>query len=273
MSRVYITGSRSWLGRQILSSTGTHDLKAGNLDQISVDLKGHEAILHIDELLTEHPSVGITFEKSIVEGMRELIACARQQGSPRILYVSLIGSRPNAVSPLAQAKYSAEQILTQSGLAHIIVRLAPLIGPGDGQTEALAHMVRYFPLLPYVNIHSMMQPVDVADAVTLIFKLLDLPEALGQTYNIGGEDRVSLGQLLDLLMQMSGKRRLKLPLSYEFIKTFIGLTPWLRLPFAATPDQFLLLQENRICSQRSIPHHFHFQPRPLADVLKKYFLG
>jgi len=93
----------------------------------------------------------------------------------------------------------------------------------------------------------------------------------GQTYELGGPKAYTFRELLELLMQELGRRRLLLPMpmfAARLLATFGQLLPTPPL----TPDQLVLLQHDNVVKGEAFPALFG-SPAELEAVLPSYIHG
>jgi len=58
------------------------------------------------------------------------------------------------------------------------------------------------------------QPIAIADVVRYLVAVLDLPDAAGQTFEIGGPEALEYTQMMHRLAALEGRRRLVIPVPF-----------------------------------------------------------
>jgi uncharacterized protein YbjT (DUF2867 family) len=88
------------------------------------------------------PETGIQDYESVDFGLTELLlnACLEAQILPRFVYLSSIGTGPDAGNAYSQARYKAEEAVRQSGLPYTIARPAIIHGPGRDDSRPMEHV-------------------------------------------------------------------------------------------------------------------------------------
>ena len=77
---------------------------------------GMEAIIYLPGLLREFPPKSITFRGVHVEGVRNLLAAAKQVGATRWIQMSALGAKPNSSTDYYNGtKWEAEELVRASG--------------------------------------------------------------------------------------------------------------------------------------------------------------
>src|SRR5439155_108312 len=93
--------------------------------------------------------------------------------------------------------------------------------------------------------------------------------AVKQTYEVGGPDRVTLGELVDLIGKALGRRRI-LKFNVPRVVVRVATRALHRLPyFPLTPDQLLMLEEDNVCDPAPFFSTFGLAPLPLATGLRQ----
>ena len=213
---------------------------------------------------------GITFEKLHVQATANLLAAASANGVSRYLQMSALGARPDAVSNYHLTKWRAEESVRRSGLEWTIFRPSLIFGPQDAFINMLASQLRLAPVMPIIGSGSYrLQPIHADDVARCFSLALALPETIGQTYQLCGNDRVSYENLIDMIAAALGRPRpFKPNIPLGLMKLVI---PFLQnIPrFPITMDQLQMLLEESICSGEW-QKVFGFEPRGLQDGISEY---
>lgn len=245
-------------------------------------LAGCDAVVHLVGIITEIPSRGQTFEAVHAQGTRNLLAAARQAGvSGRFVYVSAIGSEPDAPSEYSRTKAQAEQAVRESGIPFTILRPSVVLGPDGEFLEQMEALIRRPPLspfsLPFVPVpgsgRNQFQPVAVADLAEAIARCLSEPAAANQTYDIGGATVVTFNELIQAIQERIGIRKpllhIPLPLMFPVAAALEALLP--RPP--VTTDQLLNLRCDSIADNEPLRAALNLNPLPFNEVLSRAFAG
>jgi uncharacterized protein YbjT (DUF2867 family) len=230
---------------------------------------GCDAVIHLVGIIREQRSAGVTFERVHVDGTRNVLDAAKAAGVRRYLHMSALGTRAGAVARYHRTKWAAEEAVRGSGLGWTIFRPSIIYGRGDGFVTMLASMLRRLPVVPVIGSgRQRLQPVAVEQVAAGFEGALERPATIGQTYEVGGPDAVTMLELLDLISRALGRRRLRkahVPLAV--------MTPLAKLlhplpGFPVTPDQLLMLGEDSVCDPRPFFEAFQLEPLSLARGLE-----
>jgi NADH dehydrogenase len=275
---VFVTGATGFVGREILRQLHgaghavrilARDAKArrvrevadrlqaevceGNvLDAVSLSggLSGVGAVIHLVGAISE---VGQnTFENIHVRGTGNIVAAAQKAGVRRFVHMSALGTRPNAASRYHQSKWTAEEIVRRSGLDWTIFRPSIIYGPDDAFVNLFARIARLSPVLPVMGTgQSKFQPVRVEDVAACFIGALTEPRSVGKTFDVCGAETFTLTEILDLVLAVTGRKRLKLRVPLRLARGQAALLEFVfpRLLRKAPPlnrDQLVMLQEENI---------------------------
>ncbi|MGH6911956.1 MAG: complex I NDUFA9 subunit family protein, partial [Phenylobacterium sp.] len=94
------------------------------------------------------------------------------------------------------------------------------------------------------------QPVFVGDVAAAVTRAVSLPEAAGQTYELGGPGVFSFKALMQLMLTEINKRRVLLPLPWPVAGVVGGLGDLAGMVIAppVTSDQVTLLKSDNVVS-------------------------
>ena len=240
------------------------------LESFAVGMSRCDAVINLVGIIREFPSRGVTFEKLHVQATANLLEAARRNGVSRYVQMSALGSRPTAVSAYHQTKWRAEESVRGSGLDWTIFRPSLIFGPHDAFINILAAQLRLAPVMPVIGSGSYrLQPIHADDVARCFARALEMPETIGQTYELCGSDRLSYEALLDVIAAALGRSRpFKPHLPLGLMKLLIPFMQ--RIPqFPITMDQVQMLLEESVCSGEW-QKVFGFEPRALQEGIAEY---
>ncbi len=208
-----------------------------------------------------------------VEGTRVLVEAARQAGVSRIVFVSHLGAEPSSAFPALRAKALAEGAIRKSDLPYTIIRSSLIYGEGDRFTTSLAMLLGISPgifLIPGDG-KTAIHPVWVDDLATCVAWSLEEESMVGQTYDIGGPEFLTLRQVVEMVMQAAGSRRWLLNASPLYLR---GMT-WALQRILPNPPLttfwFDYLASSRTASLDAMPTIFGLKPSMMINQLR--YLG
>lgn len=174
-------------------------------------LAGASAIVgavQFDGYPIENPRRGLTFERVDYGGTVALLAAAKQAGVGQFIYISGAAANENSSHPGFRAKGRVERAIRESGLTYTIFRPSLVYGPEDKVVNGLARAIRFAPAFGVPGTGKQwVQPVLVDDVAACV-ALAVAGRGRNQTYDIGGPDLMSFDQMMEVIMDASGHRRL-----------------------------------------------------------------
>jgi NADH dehydrogenase len=233
-------------------------------------IAGCDAVINLVGIIREFPSKGVTFKRLHVQATASLTEAARKSGVSRYLQMSALGTRPDAVSGYHRTKWRAEELVRGSGLEWTIFRPSLIYGPKDAFINMLASQLRLAPVMPVIGSGSYrLQPVHADDVARCFARALDMPETIGQTYGLCGNDCLSYEDLLDTVAAALGKTPpFKPHLPLGFMKMLIPIMQ--KIPaFPITMDQLQMLLEESVCDG-AWQKVFGFEPREFKESIAEY---
>lgn len=235
---------------------------------------GCDAVIHLVGIISEFGEV--TFERLHTEATRHMVAAAQTAGVNRFIQMSALGTRANAASRYHQTKWAAEELVRQSGLNFTILRPSVIYGPEDHFVNLFARLSKSLPMLPVIGTGTArVQPVSVEVVAACFAGALTCPESGHQTIDVCGPDRLTMVELLDRIMEVTGRPRAKLHLPAPLARlqaTFLEATlgAFLHKPPPLTRDQVLMLQEDNVGDPGPAERLFGLKQRGFVEDIRDY---
>lgn len=223
-------------------------------------LRGVQTVIHLAS--AESQGSRDDLQRTDIQGTQNLVEAASDAGVDRFVYLSHLGAASSSGYPAFRAKGLAEEHIRNGNVPYTIIRSSLVYGPEDHFTNNLAALLRasvgIFPIPAAAR--TVVQPVWVEDLVTCIVWALQNESALNQMYELGGSEFFTLQQIIEIIMEVTGARRLLVPLSPIALR---WLTIFLEGVFPQFPISSLFLDYfavNRTAAVDSMPRHFGLMP-------------
>lgn len=294
--RVLVTGASGYVGRALVpkliaagdevrclsrqatrrrsglpAAVGIVDADVTDPHAVEQALGGREAVIHLVGIIRERG--GQTFERLHAEGTRTVVAAARRAGVRKIVHMSALGVRPNAVARYHRSKWEGEEAVRASGVPYVIFRPSIIAGPQDEFVNTFARLAR----LPGALTRTMpivgsgrgkLQPIDVEEVTACFARAVRDDSIVNRVYELGGPEALTLEEIIDTILRVLRVRRLKvhlpLPVARIMASLFERVLP--NPPF--TRDQLIMLQEDNICDVQPMVRDFGFQPKRFEELIR-----
>jgi NADH dehydrogenase len=168
-------------------------------------IRSHDVVINLVGILHgDFEAVHVQFPKRVAE------ACA-QHGVARLLHMSAIGADINGPSNYLRSRGRGEaavrEVAERTGLAVTMFRPSVVYGAGDKFLNMFMGLVKLFPVIPLGSPNATFQVVWVEDVARAVTMSIDMPDTIGKTYPLVGPKVYTLRQLIEFVIQISGKRR------------------------------------------------------------------
>ena len=201
-------------------------------------------------------------------GTANLVAAAVEAGIRRVVLVSGLGTVPAPEGSYMATRWGMEEAVRKSGIPYLIVQPSVLFGDGAEFVAALARIASISPVVPAMTGgHTRFQPIWIEDVVTVIEKSLGDDQVLGREVAIGGSEYATFRQIVETILEVSGKKRLVVPLPVGIAKVQAALLSFLPKP-PLTPATLELFSFDNTTDLDAVEKNFGFRPRGFTEYLR-----
>jgi NADH dehydrogenase len=144
------------------------------------------------------------------QGTEHCVRAAEENEVEQFVQLSALGADPNGSTAYIRAKGQAEEIVRESNLDWTIFRPSVVFGEGGEFVSFTKRLKGLF--APGVPVYPLpgggktrFQPIWVGDLVPMIGDALENDEHVGQTYEIGGPETLTLRDVVELVYEAEGK--------------------------------------------------------------------
>lgn len=295
---ILITGATGYIGRHLVSrlveqgerprclvrdtKRAANVLPADKVELIQGDttqpaslkaaLNGVETVVHAAFITADRKqSAGNSYAETNVQGTSYLVKAAKEAGVKRIVEISGLGTRPDKAGSYMQGRFLAEKMVKDSGLDWTIIQPSVLFGKGAPFIKGLADLIRSAPIVPLIGGGNILfQPIYVEDVVTVILKVLADPTGTNKkTYVIGGPAYYSFTQVINVLLHVMHKSRIKAPAPIALVGIGAAVMEALLPKPPLTKAAMTLFTFNNTTDLQSVERDFGFTPTSFTEYLQK----
>jgi uncharacterized protein YbjT (DUF2867 family) len=225
--------------------------------------------------------VGILFERgrqrfsTVQAAGAEAVAQSAAAHKARLIHVSAIGAAEDSTSAYARTKADGEKRVFAATPGATIFRPSILFGPDDDFFNRFAAMARLSPVLPLVGGgHTRFQPVFAGDVAEAIARAVDGQTKPGTIYELGGPEILTFKELMQFVLDTTGRRRLLAPLPFWAARMQAAFLQYLPTPLL-TPDQVELLRSDNVVSEAALREGRTFEglgivPQAISAIVPSY---
>lgn len=189
---------------------------------------------------------GPNFDGIHVDGVRAAADAATATGATRFVLVSAMGANAGSPARYLASKGRGEVAALAGFPAATILRPSVVFGPEDKFLNRFAAMITSLPVVPVLHAQAKFQPVHVVDVAKAVAAAIADPVHQGKTFELGGPEVVTMGELIRWLAQALGRdpRILELPDAIGRAIAAVGFLPGAPI----TLDQWRMLQVDNMAS-------------------------
>ena len=248
-------------------SLGTEVVAGDVLDSASLD----EAMRGVDTAyyLVHSMQRGSDFSEKDRQAAQNFGAAARAAGVRRIIYVGGLGDDRQELSAHLRSRHEVGDVLRASGVPVLEFRASIIIGSGSLSFELIRALVERLPamIMPrWVNVIA--QPIAITDILAYLVAGLDIPLDGNRTFEIGGTDRVSYGDIMREYARQRGLKRLMIPvpvLTPKLSSLWLGLVT----PLYARVGRILVdsMRHETVVRDRAALEIFPIRPGGIREAI------
>ena len=185
------------------------------------------------------------------QGTENVVRACEEHGVPRLVQMSALGADPAGKTAYIRSKGKAEEVVRESSLDWVIFR--PSVVFGDG-AEFLSFTKKLAP--PYVaplpgGGKTRFQPIWIDDFTPMLAAACEAEEHVGQTYEIGGPETLTLAEVAETIHGAEGRSVTVIPIPMALAG--VGLTLAGKIPgFPMGADQYRSLQFDNTTADNDI---------------------
>jgi uncharacterized protein YbjT (DUF2867 family) len=153
-----------------------------------------------------------TFEADDAAAAEQFGVAAANAGLSRIVYLGGLGDDDDVLSAHLRSRRQVEKLLGSAGVPVTTLRAGIIVGYGGISWEMTRQLVEHLPAMVTPRwVRTRTQPIAVADVIRYLVAVLELPEAAGRAFDIGGPDVLEYVEMMRRVARIEGRKTLVLP--------------------------------------------------------------
>ena len=260
-------------------------------DQVAAAIDGAEMVVNLVGILFK--SGRQRFDNIHETGAKTIADAARTAKVKRLVHISAIGAEEDSSSHYGRSKAAGIKAVKSVFPEASFVRPSIIYGVNDKFFNLFAGLTRITFVLPvfgcklmpkiklfpkgglmnfdlYGNGGTKMQPVYVGDVADAITRILSDPATKGQTYDLGGPTVYSFKDLMELLLTVTRRNRLLVPMPFGLAKILAWFLEFWPSPLLTTDQVDSLKHDNVVSSNNPGFKELGIVPTSAEAILPTY---
>jgi uncharacterized protein YbjT (DUF2867 family) len=156
------------------------------------------------------------FKKADRKAAKNMVSAAEKANLNQIIYLGGLGDESKQLSRHLESRAEVGRILQSGDVPVTILRAAIIIGSGSASFEILRYLVERLPVMTTPKwVHTKNQPIAIRNVLNYLVGCLENPDTRGKTFDIGGPEVLTYGQLMQKYAETAGlMKRIILPLPF-----------------------------------------------------------
>jgi uncharacterized protein YbjT (DUF2867 family) len=152
------------------------------------------------------------FERRDEQAARNFADAAAAAGVRRIVYLGGLGNDADRLSAHLRSRRQVERLLASDGVPVTSLRAGIIIGHGGISWELTRQLVEHLPMMVTPRwVHTRTQPIAVADVVRYLVGVLEVAEAAGRSFDVGGPEVLEYVEMMRRVAVIEGRRLVIVP--------------------------------------------------------------
>ena len=189
----------------------------------------------------------------------------------RIVYLGGLAAGEEVLSKHLSSRIETGHVLRDSGVPVVEFRASVVIGSGSLSFELIRALVERLPVMICPRwVATLAQPIGIDDVLTYLVAALDLPAGDSRTFEIGGADQVSYGDVMREYARQRGLKRVMIAvplLTPHLSSLWLGLVT----PVYARVGRELIsgLKNRSVVTDPAALSAFALRPAGLRDAIAR----
>lgn len=196
---------------------------------------------------------------------------AQKNNLKRIIYLGSLGNPKVNLSNHLRSRIKVAEELNKGKTPVTFLRAAVIIGSGSASYKIINQLVLNCPLFIFPKwAKSKCQPIAIRDVIKYLVGSLEKKETTGKTYDIGGQNILTYGNMIKIEARILNKKRWFINSSFSFIKAYAKITSYFTSVSASLINVLLESCVNDVvCHKNDIKKLLPFQTINYSEALEK----
>jgi uncharacterized protein YbjT (DUF2867 family) len=157
--------------------------------QMEAAIRGATAVVHLVGIIKEMP--GTRYVEAHEQTCHALALAASRSDVKRIVYLSILGSKPDSENPCLSSKGRAETLLLDDRVATTVIRVPMVLGGNDPASESLRRSAQTESLRLVGGGRTLQQPIDARDVINAVLSACTAAPGRDLALDAGGPECLS----------------------------------------------------------------------------------
>ncbi len=220
----------------------------------------HSMLLGQDEFEAVDIMAAVNFRKA-----------AENQGVERIIYLGGLGDSRDSLSPHLRNRNQVGVALKQGRVAVTELRAAIIMGSGSVAHEIIKSLVEDAPFLPLPPwSRTRCQSIAIRDVIKYLVGVLEIPDTAGLSFDIGGPDILTYGEMIRTMAGILNKKPWVLPSPIQSVSVNAYLVSLITpVPATITRALFEGIVNEVVCRENRIREWLSFDLLSYEESVKR----
>lgn len=211
-----------------------------------------------------------TFEAVHGQGALHVARACAEAGIRRLVHISGLGADLPSPSAYVRARAKGERLVSDTLQSATILRPSVIFGPDDAFLTRLTDLTASLPVLPlFGRGETRLQPVYVGDVAEAVARALATSGAQGKIYELGGPRVYTYKELIRLVLQHTGRKRLLLRVPFGVWDTLASALSLLPNPPLSRDQVTLMKIDNVVAAGALTLDDLGVRPTLLESFIKR----
>ena len=254
--------ARQWPGVEITEAD------ALSLEELREAFQGVYAAYYLIHSLLLGPE---NFAKADRHAAHNFRVAAEEANVKRIIYLGALGDMHARLSEHLRSRAEVADELRFGMVPVTVLRASIIIGSGSASYELIMHLTRSSYLAPLPRwTRNRCQPIAVRDVIKYLVGVLEIPQTMGKSFDIGGRDVLTYESMLRKASHLFGDETIFIPTPFSNIR-FYAYFASLHTPVPNPIIRCLFegLRNEVICQDDSIKLYLPFDPLGYEEAIRR----